>query len=333
MEWLSDYALFLAQTLTVVLAGLVLISAAVAAVRAGRPPDQQDRKLSVRRLNEQYERTALTMQSAMLSGKAARAERKAFRKRWKNHGQHERERLFVIDFDGDLQASAVHGLREEVTAILTVAAAGDEVLVRLDSGGGVVPGYGLAAAQLARLRARELKLTVAVDRVAASGGYMMAAVADRILAAPFAVVGSIGVVAQLPNFHRLLRKHDIDFEQFTAGEYKRTVTLFGENTDQGRGKLQQEIEEAHALFKDFVHEHRPQLDLDRVATGEYWYGRAALALKLVDVLSTSDDYLLNAVERADIYLVSSTRRQRGLRDWLGLPAGTARDGLPPVSHR
>ena len=108
--------------------------------------------------------------------------------------------------------------------------------------------YGLAASQMQRIRDKKLKLTVCVDKVAASGGYMMAVVADKIIAAPFAVLGSIGVLAQVPNFHRLLKKHDVDFEMLTAGKYKRTLTMFGENTDKGREKFQEDIEDTHVLF-------------------------------------------------------------------------------------
>jgi serine protease SohB len=201
-------------------------------------------------------------------------------------------------------ASAVATLRQEVTAILTVAEPGDRVLVRLESAGGAVHAYGLAASQIARFRERKVPVTVAVDKIAASGGYMMACTAEHIIAAPFAVLGSIGVVAQLPNFHRLLEKNDIDFELFTAGEFKRTITLFGENTDKARAKFREEIEEVHVLFKDFVKQNRPVLDLAQVATGEHWYGSRALELKLVDELRTSDDYLLEASSDADLYEVT-----------------------------
>jgi len=218
----------------------------------------------------------------------------------------------VLNFHGDLRAAAVASLREEVTAVLTAAQPEDEVMVRLESVGGLVHAYGLAAAQLLRIRDRRIKLTVAVDKVAASGGYLMACVADRIIAAPFAILGSIGVIAQLPNFNRLLKKHDIDYEQFMAGEFKRTVTLFGENTDKGRHKFQEEIEVTHTLFKEFVKSHRPQLDLDQVATGEYWYGTRALEHRLADELRTSDDYLLDASASADLYEVTFT----GKKPWL-----------------
>lgn len=213
------------------------------------------------------------------------------------------QRLYVIDFDGDIHASGVESLREEVTAILATANKTDEVLVRLESPGGLVHSYGLAASQLKRIRDAGLKLTISVDEVAASGGYMMACVADELVAAPFAVLGSIGVVAEVPNFNRLLQKANIDYEQHTAGQYKRTLTMFGQNTTVAREKFKQELEETHELFKTFIHENRPDLDLDKVATGEHWYGRKALELGLVDKLQTSDDVILDALNTMDVYSI------------------------------
>ena len=208
-----------------------------------------------------------------------------------------------LDFDGDLQASKVDDLRNEITAVLTSAREQDEVLVRIESPGGMVHGYGLAASQLERVRARKIRLVTAVDKVAASGGYLMASVSDHIIAAPFALVGSIGVVAQVPNVHRLLKKHDVDVEVLTAGKYKRTLTVFGENTAQGRAKFVEELEDVHALFQEFVQANRPQVSLEEIATGEAWYGQRALTHRLVDELSTSDAYLTRACEQADVFEV------------------------------
>lgn len=224
-------------------------------------------------------------------------------------GEVARKRLFVIHFDGDIKASALSHLREEITAVLQVAGKEDEVVVCLESPGGMVANYGLAASQLARVRSAGVKLTVVVDKVAASGGYMMACVADRILAAPFAMLGSIGVVAQLPNFHRLLQRNDVDFELFTAGEYKRTVTMFGENTPEGKEKFQSDLEEIHTLFQHFVSDYRPQLDVAKVATGEVWFGKRAVELNLVDELKTSDEYLTGRAENADLYQVEYKEKQ------------------------
>jgi serine protease SohB len=212
--------------------------------------------------------------------------------------------VFILNFNGDINASAVAALREEITAILYTATPHDEVVLKLESAGGMIQGYGLAAAQLMRIRAHHIPLTIIIDKIAASGGYMMACVGNKILAAPFAILGSIGIIVQLPNFHRLLKDKHIDFEQLTAGEYKRTLTLFGENTRAGREKLQHELEEIHQLFKEFITENREQVDMTQVATGEHWLGQQALALKLIDEIKTSDEYLFECNKEACLYEIS-----------------------------
>ncbi|MGM8871746.1 protease SohB [Psychrobacter sp. 2Y5] len=235
----------------------------------------------------------------------------------KSKSKNNSQQVFVLDFDGDIKASAVKHLREEISTLISTANEGDEVIIRLESGGGMVHSYGLAAAQLVRLKDAGLKLTVCVDKIAASGGYMMACVADKIIAAPFAVIGSIGVVSQLPNFHKLLKKNDVDFEMFTAGDYKRTVTVFGENDDEDRAKYQQELEQTHDLFKHFVNTYRSELDLNKVANGEHWYGEDALKLKLVDKLQTSDSYVLELMKTNEVYALHS-RQKPTLAEKLGL---------------
>jgi serine protease SohB len=218
-------------------------------------------------------------------------------------------RTFVVDFKGDLKASAVPSLREEVSAILEVAGSDDNVIVRLENHGGVVHEHGLAASQLARIRDRDIHLTVCVDKVAASGGYLMACVASKIYAAPFAILGSIGVLAQIPNFNRMLDNHGVEFEQVTAGKYKRTVTMFGENTDEDRAKLKEELEDVHDLFKSAVSRYRPSLDLEKVATGEHWYGSRALDLGLADEIRTSDEVIAELVADRDLYRVAYKLKQ------------------------
>jgi len=237
------------------------------------------------------------------------------------------KRIFVLNFDGDIRASAVSSLCQEVSAILTMAGPADEVVVRVESGGGVVHGYGLAASQLARLRERGIPLTVAVDKIAASGGYMMACVADKIIAAPFAFIGSIGVLLQSPNLRGLLKKHDVEFEQIYAGEHKRTLTLFGENTDKAREKVQQQIEETHTLFKAHVKAQRPGVDIEQVATGEYWLGSRALEMGLVDQLQTSDDYLMAARGDAQILELHYAEKQKLIDKF----ASMMRAALPGMS--
>jgi serine protease SohB len=328
---LTEYLLFLAKSLTVVVAFVLLLVAAGVASRRGRPGP----RLQVRDAGRRYDRLAWTLRAHALPKAVYKAEVKADKKRRKaargaagsagsaGSAGEPRRRVFVLDFKGDPMATRVSSLREEVTAILAVATPRDEVVVRLENPGGFVHEQGLAASQLLRVRNRGIPLTAAVDTMAASGGYLMACVASKIVAAPFAVVGSIGVVAQVPNFYRLLDRAGVDVEQFTGGEFKRTVTMFGRNTDADRAKLTEEIQDTHALFKEFVAEHRPGLDVDSVGTGEHWYGARALALGLVDEIATSDDYLLAARGSADIYELSYTPR-RGMRRAL---ARTARAAL------
>lgn len=277
------------------------------------------------RVNEQRKKIAQTTASRLELLQLAQQLAKEAKIRRKNN-----QKIFVLDFKGDIQASAVQNLREEITLILATAKAGrDRIVVRLESPGGMVHGYGLAAAQLVRLRDAGFHLTICVDKVAASGGYMMACIANEIIAAPFAIVGSIGVVAQVPNFNRLLKEHNVDFELYTAGQYKRTVTMFGENTPEGKAKFEEELQQTHVLFKHFVEKYRPQLNVDKVATGEHWYGEDALDLNLVDKLQTSDEYLLALLPQHDVYVIN-TRKKATLGEKLGLQAAQMADSLIPT---
>lgn len=281
------------------------------------------------RVNEQRKKIAQTTASKFEFLQLTQQLAKEARARKKNN-----QKVYVLDFKGDTAASAVDNIREEITLILATAKAGrDRVVVRLESPGGMVHGYGLAAAQLVRLRDAGFHLTICVDKVAASGGYMMACIASEIIAAPFAVVGSIGVVAQVPNFNRLLKEHHVDFELYTAGQFKRTVTMFGENTPEGKAKFEEELQQTHELFKHFVEKYRPQLNVEKVATGEHWYGRDALGLNLVDKLETSDEYLLNLLPQHDVYVIQ-TRRKPTLGEKIGLQAAQIADQLvPTVMHK
>lgn len=321
-QFLTEYGLFLAKAVTVVVA-IVVVTAWIAGT-AQQLRRQAREGLEVTHINDRLDKMADTLYRHMhdkyerkARAKHKKAERKRRAKAAKLGKSQPSSRLFVVDFDGDIRASAVTNLREEISAILQVARPEDEVLLRLESAGGMVHSYGLAASQLRRLRESGIKLTAAVDKLAASGGYMMACVADRIVAAPFAIIGSIGVVGQLPNFSRLLKDKHIDYELHTAGDHKRTLTLFGENTEEGRAKFREELEATHGLFKQFVADNRAELDIDKVATGEHWHGTRALELKLVDEIKTSDDLLLAAAsaERA-IYKVHYKTRP-GLMERLG----------------
>ncbi len=292
MEFLSEYGMFLLKCVTLVIAFLILLAGIFSMGRKPRPT------LEITSLNEQYEHTHSLMNKEILGKKIS--------KKKKNKDQ--KPTLYVIDFNGDIKASQTEQLREEITSILSIAKPEDEVLVRLDSPGGAVNGYGLAASQLQRIRDKKIPLTVCIDKIAASGGYLMACVANQIIAAPFAIIGSIGVVAQIPNFHRWLKKNDIDIELLTAGEYKRTLTLFGENTEKGRKKFLEDLEKIHIVFRNYVLTNRNQLDMDKVATGEHWLAKDAVELRLVDKLATSDEYLVEKMASYKAFKVTAQPR-------------------------
>lgn len=307
MDFLADIGLFAAKTTLIVGAILVVL---IFIIQASMGRSRHRPLLEVEKLNSRFKSLKRQLQEQILGKKQFKSLLKDDKKTSKRESEPKASRVFVLDFHGDIKASAVNSLREEVTAILSVAQPGDEVVVRLESGGGLVTSYGLGASQLARFREAQVQLTVCVDKIAASGGYMMACVADKIVAAPFAVLGSIGVIAQLPNFHRVLKKHDIDYREVTAGEFKRTVSVMGEITEPGFEKFKSQIEETHQLFKQFIQTHRPKVDVPQVATGEHWYGTQALANHLIDELATSDDYLFKKFEAADVYRVQYHGRKR-----------------------
>lgn len=319
----TDVMTFAAKALILVLAIGAIVQLVVSLARRSKVAHPYG-SLEVKRLNDRFDALKRGLQSGMAQGPSRKLALKALKKELKQEEKappsEGKRTVYVVDFDGDLMATQTMGLREEITAIVSVAKPEDEVVVRLDSGGGGVPHYGLAAAQLDRLKASKLKVTVCIDYVAASGGYMMACVADTVVAAPFSAIGSIGVVAQVPNVRRFLQRQSIDVEEMTAGEFKRTVSLFGEVTEKGKAKLQEQLEETHQLFKAFVKEHRPSLDIDKVATGEYWLGTKAKALGLVDQVMTSDEYLLGKAKEADVFLVtfypSRSWRERVMRGGL-----------------
>ncbi len=318
MEFLTDYGLFIAKTITILIALLIAVAIVASSTQKG---NKDEVHIEIEKLNDRFDGYKDTLQHSLLNSeelkKLKKSEKKAQKaeKKQKKSGKKESEdsakekRVFVVDFDGDVKASDTENLRELISAILIEATQEDEVVIKLESSGGMVHTYGLASSQLARITAKHIPLTVCVDHVAASGGYMMACVADKIVAAPFAIIGSIGVIAQLPNFHKLLKKSDIDYEMYTAGEYKRTLTMFGENTEKGRQKFVEDLEDTHVLFKEFVSEHRPKLDIDNVATGEIWFGRRALDNNLVDELSTSDEYLYELSKESNVFELKVEHKQ------------------------
>jgi len=311
LEFLFEYGLFLAKSLTVLLSFIIVFVVILGSSQRAQQISKGE--LEVKNVNEAVKHISQSLTRSMLNPVQQKAQEKEDKKRLKQEKKNRKQqlkddqgisaRVFVLEFNGDVQASGVDALREEVSAVLSVAREEDEVIVKLESPGGVVHGYGLAASQLQRIKAKSITLTVAVDKVAASGGYMMACIADKIIAAPFALLGSIGVVAQIPNFHRFLKSKEVDVEVLTAGDYKRTLTLFGENTEKGRQKFLEELEDVHALFKEFVSENRPQVQIEQVSTGEAWYGKRALDVMLVDELMTSDEYIVDKCETCDVFSV------------------------------
>ncbi|MHA0981431.1 protease SohB [Kosakonia cowanii] len=326
MELLSEYGLFLAKVATVVVAVAIVMTLIINL----RQRKRQRGELKITRFNEHYKEMQEEMSVGLMDAHQQKQWHKAQKKKLKADAKTAKAqakagvskdpvkpRVYVLDFKGSMDAGEVHGLREEVTAVLSVATPNDQVLLRLESPGGVVHGYGLAASQLQRLRDKHIPLTVAVDKVAASGGYMMACVADKIVAAPFSIIGSIGVVAQVPNFNRFLKSKDIDIELHTAGQYKRTLTLLGENTEEGRQKFRENLNETHDLFKEFVSQMRPQLDIEQVATGEHWYGSQALEKGLVDEVGTSDELLLGLIQEHEAIGVRYQQRKKLLERFTG----------------
>jgi serine protease SohB len=326
VEFFAEYASFLAKTVTLVVAILVVMASFAALRSKGRRKSAG--QLQVSKLNDFYKGLRERLEQSLLDKDQLKSLRKSQAKTEKKQKKkpEPKGRVFVLDFDGDIKASATESLRHEITALLTLATPQDEVVLRLESGGGMVHSYGLASSQLARIRQAGVPLTVCIDKVAASGGYMMACIGEKIISAPFAILGSIGVVAQLPNVNRLLKKHDIDFEVLTAGEYKRTLTVFGENTEKGREKFQEDLDITHELFKNFVSRYRPQLAIDEVATGEIWLGVAALGRQLVDELKTSDEYLAERAKSAELYHLHYAER-KSLQERIGMAASGSVDRL------
>ena len=351
IELLAEYGLFFAKIATFLIAIVLLISVIV---NAGHRGGEGEGRLEVKKLNDRYKQMEEIMQHAVLDEHVLKQREKAEKQEQKKKDKAAKKEakqlakvnakkstaaesdtatddtvtepvkgnVYVLDFDGDMQASEVENFREEITTVLTLAKPQDEVIVRLESPGGMVHSYGLASSQLARIRSANIPLTICVDKVAASGGYMMACIADKILAAPFAVIGSIGVVASLPNFNKVLKKLDVDYDVLTAGEYKRTLTMLGENTEEGRKKFINDLEETHELFKSFVGEFRPKLDIPLVATGETWYGKVALEKLLVDGISTSDEYISERVKESSVFEIKYVQK-KSWQEKLGVSAQIA----------
>lgn len=337
MEYLIQYGMFLAKVATIVVALVILLGAIVSAGSKGKKGPRKG-SIKVTPLNDHIDEMKDAIRHSILDKeelkqihkaekKSAKAEHKAKVKKLKDdskqssdeQGRAEEERkkrVYVLNFNGDIAAEGVSSLREEITAVLSLAKPADEVVLNLESPGGMVHAYGLASSQLLRIKNQNIPLTICVDKVAASGGYMMACLADKLIAAPFAIIGSIGVLVQLPNFHRVLKKYDVDYEIISAGEFKRTLTTFGEITKKGKDKVQEDVETIHDIFKSWVKEHRPSVEIDKISTGETWVGMQAKERCMVDEIRTSDEYIVSACDSADVYEVEFEIPQ-SIQDKLG----------------
>jgi len=300
---LIDLLFFSAKFFIVILLLLLFLAGVLSLIMRSREKPQGT--IHIKHLNQKFDDMRHQLQSFILSQdeykKQCKTDKKAAKQREKNHIIDQRKKIYILDFQGDIKGSAVNALREEITAILSAATPRDEVMIKIESGGGMVHAYGLATSQLLRIREKNIPLTVIIDKIAASGGYLMSSVANQIIAAPFALIGSIGVILQLPNFHRLLKEKHVDFEQITAGNYKRTLTVFGENTKEGRDKMKQELEIIHQQFKQVVQDYRPHIDIEKVSTGEHWSGAEAQKLNLVDKLQTSDEWIYSRANDAELF--------------------------------
>jgi len=308
MEFLTDYGVFLLKVITIALAITIPLLVIIGSSKSKTPSKGS---LVVKNLSKNFEDMGTAIRSSQLNPKELKKYNKEIQKKKKADDKKpsKEDSVYVLNFNGDIQASEVTKLKHEINAILLSDTKCKEVVIKVESGGGSAYAYGLCAAELKRLVDNKIKLTVCIDKVAASGGYLMSCVASKIIAAPWAIVGSIGVIAQLPNFHRLLKKNSIDFEMHTAGEFKRTLTTLGENTEDGRKKFKSELEDLHLIFKDFVKEQRPQVDTKVVATGEVWQGEKAIEVGLIDALGTSDDYLVGLSKKLKLFEINYVEKK------------------------
>ena len=317
MEFLIDYGMFLAKAITIVLS-IGVVAGLVASAGQKNKKGEKKGNIRVTQINEHIDGLRDTLRASILDKEQLKVIEKTEKKKIKAENKRKKKeivkntegsdredsitkRIFVLNFEGNIAADAVESLREEITALLSMATKDDEVILRLESPGGMVHAYGLASSQLLRIKNKNIPLTICVDKVAASGGYMMACLADRLVAAPFAIIGSIGVLVQLPNFHRVLKKYDVDYEIISAGEYKRTLTHFGEITNKGKDKVKEDVENIHQIFKDWVKTYRPSVEIDTIATGETWVGSQAKDRYMVDDIRTSDECVIEACETSDVY--------------------------------
>lgn len=217
--------------------------------------------------------------------------------------------LAVLTFVGDIGAKQYKSFGQLIDEVIINKSEIDEVVVVVNSPGGAVSPYGNVYSQMERVRDAGLKLTVCIDVVAASGGYLMSLPAHKIIAAPFSMVGSVGVMAFVPNLRGLLEDYNINPRTFTAGKYKRTVSLTDEATEEEVEKFKQQLNAIHRLFLEAVKKYRKDVKMEVVETGEHWTARESveLGLGLVDDIATSQQYLLEANRDRDLIILSQKR--------------------------
>lgn len=173
------------------------------------------------------------------------------------------------------------------------------IVLRVDSPGGTVA----ASEEIATyVKECEKPVVVSVGDVGASGAYMISSQADSIWANPGSSVGSIGVIAQIPNVSGLLDMVGVEFQTFTAGEYKDAGSAYRDLTKEEEALIQGEVEEAYDQFIDIVAEGRglERAKVEELAIGWTWSGVRAKELGLVDEVGTYRDALEDAAERGGI---------------------------------
>ena len=328
-EAFSAILFFGLKAFIVVVSVLICVLVPIFVIRKSSPIDKDKKSLKLENLKKEYNDYIRQFYQKTMNKKNFKKYLKGFYKNEKKESP--KTSLFVLSFKGDIMASQVKNLRDEISFILEVAKPKDEVVILIESRGGSVSHYGLAANQLQRLRERDIPLTVCVDKVAGSGGYLMACVGNQILSSPFAFIGSIGVMFGVPNVHDFLKKHDVNYEEFTAGKFKRTVTPFGKITEEKKDRLQSQLNLIHDQFKNFVRRYR-EIDLEETATGEAWLAEEALKKGLVDKLQCSDDYILEQMKTRNVYKVSLKSPQSFFERILS-KRSVSEESLSPVFSR
>ena len=227
-----------------------------------------------------------------------------------NYYRPDKSNLYYLEFEGDIQASEAAKLKQEILVCLQVAKPTDVFLILVESSGGSVSNYGDLYSVMEMIKKRGHTLWVAIDRVAASGGYLISLPADKIFATPFALIGSIGVLSEVPNFGGLLDKYGVKMEEYTAGERKMNISMFRENGEEQKEHHRKKLGKIHELFKAQLVKYRGGLiekkgvDIGELMEGDFWMGENAFELGLVDELKSSVEILLDEKDHFNILKVN-----------------------------